>query len=344
VHRMFNNITITLFEGYKMYTDDDLNAAVKLGIFSQDAVTKFRNNLEQTSDTHSVDEENFRLIGGFNDIFIVIACALFLFSSVAALRIVSDMIAAIAFPVLAWGLAEFFVRKRKMALPAIALLLSFVGGVFAAAMYLTDSSSQISTALAAIAAYLHYRRFRVPITIAAGTAAVAGFLISSLLSLFPALIEHMMYIIFISGVALFIFAMYWDASDRSRETRHTDIAFWLHLLSAPLIVHPVFISLGIFEGVDSTSNMIIVVILYILMSAISITIDRRAFMVSSLIYVLYAISNLLDAYGVIGNSFALTGIAIGASILLLSAFWHPLRNKLVKHLPVKIQNIVPDIN
>lgn len=327
-----------------MYTDDDLNAAVKKGIFTQEAVTQFRNNLEQSSDTHSVDEENFRLIGGFNDIFIVIACALFLFSSVAAIRIFSDFMAALSFPVLAWGLAEFFVLKRKMALPAIALLLSFVGGVFAAAMYLTDASTLISSALAAIAAYLHYQRFRVPITIAAGTAAIAGFLISLLLSLFPELQNHIMTIVFISGILLFSFAMYWDASDRKRETRHTDIAFWLHLLSAPLIVHPVFISLGIFEGIDSTTNMIIVVILYILMSAISITIDRRAFMVSALIYVLYAISNLLESYGLIGNSFALTGIVIGASILVLSAFWHPIRKILVRRLPLKIQNIVPTIN
>ena len=30
----------------------------------------------------------------------------------------------------AWGLAEFFTRKRRMALPSIILLLAFVGGVF----------------------------------------------------------------------------------------------------------------------------------------------------------------------------------------------------------------------
>ena len=79
------------------------------------------------------------------------------------------------------------------------------------------------------------------------------------------------------------------------------------------------------------------------MSALSIIIDRRAFMVSSLVYVLYAISSLFKAYGIAGNSFALTGVTIGASILLLSAFWHPARNILVKLLPAKIQNIVPDI-
>ena len=326
-----------------MYTDEDLNTAIEQGIFTQEAVNQFRTSLDKSNNTHSVDEENFRLIGGFNDIFIVIACALFLFSSFAAISVFSRALAVITFPLLAWGLAEYFVRKRKMALPAIALLLTFVGGVFAAAIYLSDASFLIATAVAAFAAYLHYHRFHVPITIAAGTAAIAAFLITLLLSLFPSLKEYIMSIIFISGVTLFVFAMYWDASDRTRETRHTDIAFWLHLLSAPLIVHPIFISLGIFEGIDSIFNMSVVVILYILMSALSIIIDRRAFMVSSLVYVLYAISSLFKAYGIAGNSFALTGVTIGASILLLSAFWHPARNILVKLLPAKIQNIVPDI-
>lgn len=325
-----------------MYTDEDLNIAIEQGIFTQDAVTEFRKSLDKSTHTHSVDEENFRLIGGFNDIFIVIACALFLFSSFAAMSIFSRALAMITFPLLAWGLAEYFVLKRKMALPAIVLLLTFVGGVFAAAIYLSDASFLIATAFAAFAAYLHYLRFHVPITIAAGTAAIAAFLISLLLSLFPSLREHIMSIVFISGVTLFVFAMYWDASDRTRETRHTDIAFWLHLLSAPLIVHPVFMSLGIFEGVDSMSNMLIVVLLYILMSIISISVDRRAFMVSALIYVLYAISSLLKSYGLIGNSFALTGIVIGASILILSAYWHPIRKILVRRLPVKIQDILPE--
>lgn len=65
------------------------------------------------------------------------------------------------------------------------------------------------------------------------------------------------------------------------------------------------------------------------MTSISIVVDRRAFMVSSLIYVLYAISNILEAYGVVGYSFAVTGVCIGAALLLLPAFWHPVRGKLV---------------
>lgn len=331
-----------------MYTDEDLNLAVEKGIFSEDAVSDFRTQLAQSKNTSAVDEENFRLITGFNDIFVVIACALLLFSSAAVLRVISELLALAVFPILSWGLAEFFVRKRKMALPAIVLMISCVGGVFVLILGFFEASSTMSyvvaSALSTIAAYLHYQRFQVPVTVAAGTAAITAFLIASTLSAFPTSVDWILAIVFVCGVFSFFFAMYWDASDLDRKTRRSDVAFWIHLLSAPLIVHPVFTYLGILDGTESMVSMAVVVLLYLLMTLISITTDRRAFMVSSLAYVLYAISNLLDAYGVVGYSFAITGVCIGATLLLLSAFWHPVRRKLVCNLPLIIQNYVPKLN
>ena len=63
-----------------MYTDEDLDYAVKKGIFTGESVAEFRAQLSSSKNTPSVDEENFRLITGFNDIFVVIACMLLLFS------------------------------------------------------------------------------------------------------------------------------------------------------------------------------------------------------------------------------------------------------------------------
>ena len=54
------------------------------------------------------------------------------------------------------------------------------------------------------------------------------------------------------GIGVFLFAMWWDSSDPRRETRRSDVAFWLHLLSAPLIVHPIFSLLGLTEGTATT--------------------------------------------------------------------------------------------
>lgn len=324
-----------------MYTDEDLDLAVTKGIFTEESVTNFRTQIDLSNNTSSADEENFRLVSGFNDIFVVIACGLLMFSSVYVFSL-------FILPVLAWVLAEFFVRKRRMALPAIVLLLSFVGGVFVLILSLfeTKSTNAFLTAslLSAFAAYLHYLRFQTPITIAAGMAALSGVVITLIIAAVPDSKDWTSAIIFICGVITFSVAMYWDSSDVKRKTRRSDVAFWLHLLSAPLIVHPVFTFLGIFDGNENVASMAIIILLYFLMSSISIIVDRRAFMVSSLIYVLYAISNILEAYGVVGYSFAVTGVCIGAALLLLSAFWHPVRSKLVSYLPTVIQNHVPRTN
>ena len=59
-----------------MYSEEDLDLAVKQGVFTATSVEEFRELVASSKQTSVVDEENFRLVGGFNDIFIVIACAL----------------------------------------------------------------------------------------------------------------------------------------------------------------------------------------------------------------------------------------------------------------------------
>ena len=83
--------------------------------------------------------------------------------------------------------------------------------------------------------------------------------------------------------------------------------------------------------------------LYLLLTLVSLVIDRRAFMVSALVYVLVALTKLLDTYGLAGDSFAYVGVFIGFSLLLLSGFWHKVRYQLVRHLPASWQAKVPVI-
>ena len=258
----------------------------------------------------------------------------------------------VTFAALSWALAEFFVLKRKMAFPAIMLLLAFIGGVFKLSMEVFSSLNEqaliAATGASVIAAFCHWRRFNVPITIATGTAATIGFIVSSFISTFTTaetlnvLTDWILVVIFACGISTFLFAMVWDASDRERVTNRTDTAFWLHLLSAPLIIHPVFLGVGILDGEESISSIAIIITLYLLMSLVSIIIDRRAFMVSSLVYVLYALSSLMSMYGDVGTNFAMTGVAIGAALLLLSALWYPVRGLIVMVLPNAVKQLVPD--
>jgi hypothetical protein len=335
-----------------MYDDDDLTAAVAAGVMSAETAGAFRDHVAASRSLPAVDEEQFRLITGFNDIFVVIACALLLSALYGIGALVAPWAAAALVAGSSWGLAEFFTRRRRMALPSIMLLITFVGAMlaFIPAVVLSASGGNESLAgsmalpacaLATAAAWLHWRRFKVPITIAAGTAAILGMVLAGLLLLVPDAKNWLVGIALVAGIIVFVIAMRWDGSDLKRETRRSDAAFWLHLLAAPLLVHPVFTLLGVFSSGIEPWQAAVVLALYVALGVVSLVIDRRALMVSALSYVIYAFSEILNRYGVVDLSFALTALAIGATLVMLSAFWHGARTALVRRLPPRLQAKVP---
>jgi MFS family permease len=350
-----------------MYSDNDLERAVAAGAITPEAAGSLRRFVAGQGATPMVDEEQFRLITGFNDIFVAIASGLLLMALAwigyeigprvpDGPSLMSGLLVALA----AWGLAEFFTRRRRMALPSILLLLAFTGGVMFTAMMalvlmvgeapIDQSKSMaaflfaIAAAIAGLATWRHWRRFRVPITIAAGAAAAGGVLlalIAAAVSEAPAFRDIMLAGTFVLGLGVFLFAMWWDASDRERTTRRADVAFWLHLLAAPLIVHPVFHALGVLDNNVSMGSAVAVVLLYVVLAVIALAIDRRALMVSALAYVLYALSALFRELGAVGLNVALTALVIGSALLLLSAFWHNARALIVERLPHRLASKVP---
>jgi hypothetical protein len=102
-----------------MYSDEDLNLAVEKGIFTDSSVEQFRHLLSTERNSPAVDEENFKLIGGFNDIFVVIACLLLLFSALWVVEFMSQSTSAgfLVLTIIAWGLSEVFVKQRKWHYP-----------------------------------------------------------------------------------------------------------------------------------------------------------------------------------------------------------------------------------
>lgn len=333
-----------------MYSDEDLDAAAAAGALSAESVAAFRAHMEKARATPVVDEEHFRLVSSFNDIFVSIAGMLVLVAVGWIAGTMERHLTGAAVAATAWGLAEFFTRKRRMALPSILFLLAFTGGVFAALMPTGNIFSgkfgmQIAVAAAVAAGFtwLHWRRFHVPITVAAGAAALIGMVVGLLLAITPDLLKWMNSILFVSGVAVFVFAMYWDITDPLRQTRRADVAFWLHLLAAPLIVHPVFTLFGLLDRDVGAGSAFVVMSLYVVMAVVALIIDRRALMVSALVYVLAAISAVLEKFGAVGVNVALTALLIGSALLMLSAFWHISRTRVVKCLPGAWQGKLPPL-
>lgn len=338
-----------------MYTDDDIDAAVAAGAMPAQAAAALRAFVAQRGSARVPDEEHFRLLTGFNDIFVAIAILVVL----AALGwLVKDRPALSGGLVAAasWAMAEFFTRRRRMALPSILLLLGFVGGVWymvQEAMIASRSwpnmdtgeklfAAALSTGVAAVAAYGHWRRFRVPITIAAGAAAGLAMVVALVLWAVPALRDFWLPLLFLGGLVMFTLAMRWDTSDRQRTTRRSDVAFWLHLAAAPLLVHPVFSMLGVIDGSDAPlAAAAAAVAVYLLLALVALAVDRRALLVSALAYLLYAVSDLIGAVGATGEAFALAALVIGSALLMLSALWQRTRRVVVVALPQGLQDLLP---
>jgi hypothetical protein len=197
----------------------------------------------------------------------------------------------------------------------------------------SDAAPVVASALAALAAWLHWRRFRVPITVAAGAAAGVALAVFTIQWLLPGGADWLALLLFCAGVVVFACALRWDASDRRRQTRRSDVAFWLHLLAAPLLVHPLFANVSEFGHAPGIAQMALVLAAYVAIGVVSLAINRRALMVSALGYVLYAFTALLKDSGVVDLGFAVTALVIGSALLLLSAFWHPCRERVLRWLP-----------
>ncbi len=225
----------------------------------------------------------------------------------------------------AWGLAEFFTKKRRMALPSILLLLAFAGGVlltafatlvlgFGEAVFENNERAvalviAASAAIAAAATWLHWRRFRVPITVAAGALAVVGVvlaLIASAVGDVPQLENVMLASGLVLGLGVFLFAMWWDSSDRARA----DPPLRRRLLASPAVgaddrppdLHPAraerrrrHASARRSSSSRSTS----------LLGITALAIDRRALLVSALAYVLFALISLFREFGAVELNIAL---------------------------------------
>ncbi|OYY68648.1 hypothetical protein [Sphingomonas sp. 28-63-12] len=327
-----------------MYSESDIDGAVAAGVISPDTAAAFRNFTASARYAPAVDEEHFKLLTGFNDIFVAIALSLSLAAIAQIGAMVTPALGGAGVAVAAWLLAEFFTRRRRMALPSILLLLAFVGGVAATMIGAMVSlhpdlpdrvDAVIGAGIALVsagAAWLHWRRFMVPITVAAGALAMVGVAIALTIAAVPAAKDAIYPITLAAGVAVFLVAMGWDMSDKERRTRRADVAFWLHLAAAPLIAHPVFQLLGVFNQDVDVAKAGIVLGLYLMFAFVALAIDRRALLVSSLVYVLYAMYALFQSAGAVELSASLTAFVIGSALLTLSVFWHQMRGFVVSLL------------
>lgn len=322
-------------------------------------------------DAPEPDDEQLRFVTGFADIFVTLGLALFFGAAAYLVSLTfsgATLWAIIA--LLAWILAEFFTRRRRMALPSIVLLALFATAIFACVFHIVahpqpgsygpwwlhvwgtrlwfiENAPIILPAALVTAVFVgaHYWRFRVPITIAAGAAAVVAAVIAALDWAMPETSWTIHNgLMLVCGLGVFALAMGFDMSDPQRRTRRTDIAFWLHLLAAPLIVHPLitaFLQGYAIETRLTTASALAILAIFLGLGVISVIIDRRALLVSGLVYAGFAFGTLIGQTALADKTIPATVLALGSFILLLSAGWRPLRMLILRLLPAALTRRLP---
>lgn len=381
-----------------MISQETLDSAVSQGVITTQQRDRLdaleRSGAFNSEDASESAEENLRLIGGGNDLFVTVGTILLTVGFYFVLNTLLPgqrlWIAALV-AVFSWVIAEVVTRQHRMKLSSTVLSLFFVIsftvalGLEVSARYpiqkpesiwqLLALRQQISGAgylflggvMAAVA--LYFWRFRVPIL--AGVFAIAATLLAFLqtalllydgvttgavapprLEDMPELMRAALYMPLICGLVVFGTAVALDVYDRERRKIWSDCAFWLHVVSAPMLVHPLFIMatgqdvvMGRIE--PDTNATIMLAILIVAFVYVALAIDRRSLLVPTLAYfgslgIYYLVNSTANSTGI--PPFALILLVVGALIITFGAGWQHIRRLIVRPtLPTSVLDKLPPI-
>lgn len=334
---------------------------------------------EALSPSASVDE-NLRLIGGGNDVFVTIGVVMLGFGFYAAVGTVFAFQFLTVFGIMAvaaWLLAEIVTRQHRMRLSSTVLAVAFVVFVFGiGANLITEQFGLVvpetplqvmamrpqlgwaGTALFGgmiVVCLIYFWRFKVPIlagAIALCFTALAflyitlflydgvteGRMLMPTLEDLPELLRSALYMPLICGLIIFGVGVLFDLRDRDRVTIWSDCAFWMHVISAPLLVHPLFIlSTGqdvVFGEIEpGTTAMVILALLITVFVYVALAIDRRSLLIPTLAYfgslgIYYLVNSTANQTGI--PPFALILLVVGALIMVFGAGWQRIRNIVIR--------------
>ena len=341
------------------YTEQDLQDAVRDGVISETDAQAFLSFVASRS--LGDDEEAFHLFRGFNDVFVALASVL-LFTGIAWF---ADDLGAVGACLLvmavAAALSEFFTLRRRLALSSIVYVLAFsiAATVGVLQVVLPDDSNALTDAIVSVlqtstklgllsalafggaAAGLFWWRYRVPIAIAASTLFLGAMVYGTwvLFSPFESPFLGANVVLLVLGIGAFSFAMYWDLRDPNRTSTHSDVAFWLHLVAAPAIAHPIFwwVQSGGLpaDWLEATA----VVGCYLCLACLAVVVNRRAIMVAATAYLIGAVAWYFEELSAF-YSIAIALVLIGCLFLAMAVWWSTIRAALIRYLPGAVRNVV----
>jgi hypothetical protein len=370
----------------------DLEAAAAAGVINAEQVTPLHEFLVSRALSLPAaatipalpGEENLRFIRNFHDVFLAIG--ILLLAGGIAISI-GTIVAGSASPeqgtmmtgalcagavAVMWLLGEFFARRRRLFLPAIAIVLTMTlfaivasATLYAGAVLGEHFESNpvdlesippelrigilLAMGLAVITPLAFYLRFRLPFSLGlVGGGAASFVIVAGLIANYEVTVRTLPALFLVLGSLLFLAGVAFDARDPERATRYSDNGFWLHFAAAPLILNGAFgligqalnggdtgsagmiVAAGSDQGGAVAAQAVATLVVIFVLGAISLLINRRALIVSALLTAGIAIGALLNAAGLgAGALAAATLITLGAFVLILGAGWHSVRRVLL---------------
>lgn len=351
-----------------MLTRNDLDEAVREGIITAaqaENLAALPAKRHEARQAMTLRDERFVFMRSFNEFFIALGVVLLGVGLTTAGSGETPFALAMswAFLVIVWALAEYLTAIKRYTLPSIVLAVLFsFAVVMLAGRYAQSPSAGMDppgnwlglpqflhandfTALAAmfLASLAFFVRFRLPFSLL--------LIVGSCIPLILLTIERLIgwpdkgvlnIALLVIGLIVFADALRYDMSDRERLTRRSDCAFWLMLAAAPLIVHPVVSLISSLNLIDLMANVatLAAVAVFVL---IALIVDRRAFLVSSLIYVGASIISGIGAIAGEGNALWATLVVIGGAVVLLGVGWQSARAFVMRPLPSSFTSHFPVI-
>lgn len=338
-----------------MIDRDDLRAATAAGLINEAqaaSLVSLADGRRRARSDLAAGDEPFELFKGFNEVFIVVGLIILAvgWGGIIGLFVTfgdrnAAGFAGLLTAVLVWVVSEYFVRRRRMVAPAMTLSIMFaitaaatLGTVYAQPFMVAqrDFSSLPWPAIGTTAAVLVYwLRFRVPFALAVVAVGVftAAVLFAATARGTPATFAELFrlsaggpfaWITLVIGLAVFAVAMRFDMSDPHRVTRRSANGFWLHVVAAPALVNTV--ALTLLDRGTGSANLILLVVLT-LFAIVAVIIDRRSFLIAAIGYIVTLSFTVFD-----GDSASIPVFLLGIALLLLGAFWNPVRATLLRPL------------
>lgn len=298
----------------------------------------------QAEESPSADEnteEPLKFVRSFGDIFITLGIVI-LAIAINKLNLTGFMLFV---PVAGFiVIAEWLVRVRRLALPGIALLIAILFFIYRAMELNFTHTSLTSLGTLAACSLLFYLRYRMPFSLLP--------LVASLVAIFITqtgldIIKNP-FILSVVGLIIFAAAMWFDSRDTKRLTHLSDSGFWLHLIAAPLIVHGVMISilLGNQQWTHIINKEILMIVFFSGFFLLALLVDRRAMLVSTQLYVIYAVTQLVQSQlSNTENAMIYLLMALGLFVIFFGTYWYKARRLVYSFLAASpIADYIPSLD